>query len=407
MSPEIANNDTNFEINRTFDFLELEKRLRRVQLKDEVILDFFPYLHAKISLQKVPIDSLRPSALYVLKDNLDRVGKVNNLLAKKGIDAYGFNQSTALVDFNYGERQGIILGPPIVEVSDDDSGALIVTDGLHRVTKAKMEGRKSIVVLKIENAAVPLPVFPVGWDEVNVEISVPTEKRRYRFDKSYDQIKKWKTVNYSKFIRGFNFSELEWQKGVYPEVLKGYKEAWNEIGKKERVAAIVTSKGKALMVKRADSGLWGLPAGCVEDFDKRDYEISGMSVRRELFEETGLIALRWRIVGNIFKNPNYGTIYEVQATDRAHVDIDLEDYVSEFNKGPGNSEVSTLALFDPKEIEELNRQRQVFKPEYNLVALKNYFGIKEGGRLESISHKFAPWDGPDVFWHSQESLIFD
>lgn len=405
MSPEIAKNDTDIEINRTFDFVELEKRLRRVQLKDEVILDFFPYLHAKISLQKVPVDSLQPSALYVLEDNLDRVGKVNKLLAKKGIDAYGFNQTTALVDFNCGGRQRIILGPPIVEVSDDDSGALIVTDGLHRVTKAKMEGRKNIVVLKIVNAAVPLPVLPVDWNEVKIEKDVPAEKRRYRFDKSYDQIKSWKTKNYSKFIQGFNFPELGWQKGVYPEVSKGHKEAWNEIGKRERVAAIVTSKDKVLMVKRADSGLWGLPAGCVEDFDKRDCEISGMSIRRELFEETNLIALRWRNVGNIFKKLNYGTIYEVQVTDRAHVDIDLEDYIFEFNKGRGNSEVSKLTLFNINELEELDGQGQVFKPEYNMAALKNFFGKKVTGKLEVVPGNFSPWDGPDIFWHSQESFL--
>lgn len=402
MLPELDKKYTGVEINRTFDFTELERRLRRVQLKDKVISDFFPYLHAKISLQEVSIDSLRPSALYVLKDNLDRVHAVNNQLTKKGIDVYGFNQSTALVDYNYGGREGIILGPPIVEVSDDDFGASIVADGLHRVTRAKMDGRKSIVVLKIENAAVPLPVFPVEWDEVEVQASVPTEKRRYRFDKSYDQIKNWKTKNYSKFIQGFNFPELEWQKGVYPEVSRGQKVAWNEIGKRERIAAIVTTEDKVLMVKRADSGLWGLPAGCVEDFDKRDYEISGMSVRRELFEETSLIALRWRIVGNVFKNPNYGTIYEVQVIDKAHVDIDLEDYVSEFNKGNGNAEVSKLALLDRKEIEKLNRQGHLFKPEYNMTVLRDYFEKKVHGGLEKTSIKFAPWDGPDVFWHSQE-----
>lgn len=406
MSPELDIKNTDIEINRTFDFTELETRLRRVQLKDKVISDFFPYLHAKISLQEVSVDSLRPSALYVLKDNLDRVQAVNDQLANKGIDVYGFNQSTALVDYNYGGRGGIILGPPIVEVSDEDSGALVVADGLHRVTRAKMDGRKRIVVLKIENAAMPLPVFPIEWYEVKVEASVPSEKRRYRFDKSYDQIKKWKAKNYSKFIQGFNFPELNWQRGDYPEASRAQSETWNEVGKRERVAAIVASNGKALMVKRTDSGLWGLPAGGVEAFDKRDYEISGMSVRRELFEETGLVALKWRKIGIVFKNPNYGVIYEVQVTDNSRVDIELEDYVSEFNKGNGNEEVSKLALLGRKEIEDLNKQGQLFKPEYNMTALKDYFEKKGNGRLEKIPRNFAPWDGPDIFWHSQENLTF-
>lgn len=405
MSPELDIKNTDIEINRTFDFTELETRLRRVQLKDKVISDFFPYLHAKISLQEVSVDSLRPSALYVLKDNLDRVQAVNDQLANKGIDVYGFNQSTALVDYNYGGRGGIILGPPIVEVSDEDSGALVVADGLHRVTRAKMDGRKRIVVLKIENAAMPLPVFPIEWYEVKVEASVPSEKRRYRFDKTYDQIKEWKVRNYPKFIQGFNFPELNWKNGVYPEVTSEQKEAWNEVGKKERAAAIVLSNDKILMVKRASSGLWGLPAGKVEPFDKPDFEVSGMSVRRELFEETGLVGLRWRKVGSVSKSPNHGFIYEVQVTDKVHVDIALEDYVSEFNKSRGNSEVSKLALFSMNQLKGLNKKGQIFKPEYNMTALENFFGKRDSDELVFDTDSLG--DESDIFWHYQENLSFD
>ena len=403
MLPEFMNREATLEIKNTFSFVELEKRLRRVQLNDKAIADFYPYLHADISLQTIPIDVLHPSALYVLKDNLDRIGEVGRLFTEKGIDIFSLNSEISIVDYNYEERECIVLGPPIVEESKDDSRILIITDGLHRVTMAKMEGRKSIVVAKIEKTAAPLPVLPVEWDEVKIKTSVPTEKRRYRFD-SHDQIKRWKAENYPRFIQGFNFPELEWQKGIYPEISKGHDQWWGEVEQRDSVAVIVRSGEKVLMVERADSGLWGLPSGHVEVYDKRSYEVSGMSPRRELFEETGLIALKWRNIGHIFKNLNIGIIYEAKVIDKTHVDMNLEDYIFAFNQSTGNLEVSKLRLFSLKEVKKLNSQGQLFKPEYNMTALGNYFEKREDGRLEEVSQNFAPWDGPDAFWHSQESF---
>ncbi|MGX4686101.1 NUDIX domain-containing protein [Vagococcus sp. JNUCC 83] len=49
------------------------------------------------------------------------------------------------------------------------------------------------------------------------------------------------------------------------------------------VLGVVTNEGNILLVKRADNGFWGLPAGSIEL-----YESPYKAMCRELFEETGL-----------------------------------------------------------------------------------------------------------------------
>jgi len=403
MSPETDRVGDVLKFNFSYPFSELEKRLRRATLKDRNIPDFSPYLHADISLEKVRIDDLYPCALYVLKENLNRAGEIRKALRGRGIDIFNLTENKSLVNYDWGDRRGIEMGPPVVEVSGDDGGILVITDGLHRVTEARMEEEKEMVVVKVDNVSIPLPVLPVSWNEVKVVDSVPQIKRKFRFS-SYEEIKKWTAENYSRFIQGFDFPELDWQKGIYPEHSKS---PWREgLTERDRAATIVSSDDKVLMVQRADSGLWGLPSGCVEIYDQ-PYRVSGMSARRELVEETGLVALEWRLINHIFKEGSrVGWIYEAKVIDGTHVDMNLEDYISVFNESRGNMEVSKLGLFSLKGVGDLEKNGKLFKPEYNLIAVENYIRRKTDGSLEKVPDCYAPWDAPDIFWHRQESFPF-
>jgi hypothetical protein len=85
---------------------------------------------------------------------------------------------------------------------------MVVTDGLHRVVKAKEDSLKSILVTKVQNIAIPLPVLPVEWDEVRVVDEVPPmeQKRRYRFNEMYE-IKNWVKSNWERFAQGLDLGD--------------------------------------------------------------------------------------------------------------------------------------------------------------------------------------------------------
>jgi hypothetical protein len=208
MSNEIIEaNPTSSELSilSTYNFQELARRLKITTIKDNPIPDFYPYLRSEITLERIEIDKLFPCALYVLNENLDRVARLHRNFSQQGIDIFNLQPEKAILGFSFEGKHNCTISPPLVEKSKDDGNKLVITDGLHRVTKAKMDGNKFVTVTIVKNAAVPLPALPVGWDEVKVVDQVPPsdEKRRYRFQ-SKDEIYKWEQVNWQRFRQGFD-----------------------------------------------------------------------------------------------------------------------------------------------------------------------------------------------------------
>lgn len=193
-------------IQSTCGFHEVVDRLRNVTLKDKPILH--PYWMSKITLERVNIEDLYPCALYVLTENLNRVQELRESFLKQGIDPLQMKVDKALVNYSWKGKENCVITPPLIEVSEDDGGIMMVVDGLHRVIKARKFGLKTMIVTKVEDVSVPLPVLPVGWDEVKVVDTIPPaeQKRRYRFT-SMDEIQKWEESNQERFVQAFDWGD--------------------------------------------------------------------------------------------------------------------------------------------------------------------------------------------------------
>jgi len=172
-----------YEIPEVYRFCDLERASRNVRLTN--VRGIYPYLNARISLEEISIDLLVPTARYVLRNNLRTQDQLREQLLIFGIDPCHLDSNLAAARLN-GSGGAQILVPPIIEKSVEDDGVNAITDGLHRIVNAKAGGEDSISVLKIEGSAVPLPVKPVQWDEVEAVDEVPplSTKRKLRFSNS-------------------------------------------------------------------------------------------------------------------------------------------------------------------------------------------------------------------------------
>ena len=104
-------------------------------------------------------------------------------------------------------------------------------------------------------------------------------------------------------------------------------------------------KGRILLQKRTDNGCWGYAGGSVE----LDEDVES-AARRELFEETGLIAQEMRLVG-VFSGPDLHYIYP-NGDEVSNVDI-----LFECTKWTGElvmqeEETADLRFFYPDEVPE-------------------------------------------------------
>ena len=103
--------------------------------------------------------------------------------------------------------------------------------------------------------------------------------------------------------------------------------------------------GRILLQKRTDNGCWGYAGGSVE-LDENVEE----AARRELFEETGLIAQDMRLVG-VFSGPELHYVYP-NGDEVSNVDV-----LFECTKWTGElvmqeDETADLRFFYPDEIPE-------------------------------------------------------
>lgn len=195
------------EIVAVDNFSEVERLLRQVKLKDEVIPGFYPYFPSSITLEEVSLNQLHPCAMYVLRPKLEWLKRLREAFLPQGIDILNLPEDKTRITFNWGQQKRVIISPPLVEVSEDDGGLWIITDGLHRRVLAKELGKSSITSIVIRNTAAPLPFLPVRWDEVKRVNRVPptSEKRKPRF-KSPVELKNWPKTsqrNYERFMDGF------------------------------------------------------------------------------------------------------------------------------------------------------------------------------------------------------------
>ena len=108
---------------------------------------------------------------------------------------------------------------------------------------------------------------------------------------------------------------------------------------------LVNGQGQVLLQRRADNGMWGYHGGCVEL-----YEDVEQAARRELLEETGLVAGKMTLYG-VFSGPALAFTYP--NGDQASV-VDCvflcDAYSGDLRMQP--EEVSELRWFSPDALPE-------------------------------------------------------
>ena len=104
-------------------------------------------------------------------------------------------------------------------------------------------------------------------------------------------------------------------------------------------------KGRILLQKRTDNGCWGYAGGSVE----LDENVEA-AARRELFEETGLIAQEMRLVG-VFSGPELHYVYP-NGDEVSNVDILFECTKWRGELVMQEDETADLRFFYPDDIPE-------------------------------------------------------
>lgn len=158
----------------TISETELASRLRNVSLLKDV--EVKPYKDATISIRAVDLTLVRPTTLYVLRQNLRFQSTLSCDLREQGFDVFALEGALTLQ--NEGQETG--LTPPIVEVDAEHGPCLI--DGGHRSYIARSTGRMVINALWIENAdpRYPIYAYPNEWGDIAEYDTIPSVKKHYR-----------------------------------------------------------------------------------------------------------------------------------------------------------------------------------------------------------------------------------
>ncbi len=286
-------------IHKMYSFQELDEIIRHVPLLDNSINNLFPYRQSEITLENISLDILYPSAQYVLEQNLAFQRELREAFIKRiRMDTLEMKRLSAAVCFSWGKHSGILV-PPIIEVSPDDDDLHVITDGLHRVTLAKMLGWEKINAVIIKNTAVPLSVMPVEWEDVKIVNRVPdlAQKRKLRFSntmgafewfsssdnfiRAENGLSESEGLGYKMFFRDLNFDNLFPKENPFVKTKKECLEQYNSTG------VLVTSMDASEVLLGTHQGaptLWGNFAGSREadDTDPKD------TATRELEEELGI-----------------------------------------------------------------------------------------------------------------------
>lgn len=137
----------------------LLEKVRQVETLD----GRFPiYAGSGVTIETSVVDpaDLKPTAKYVMRENLTRVAKMRDqIYNQSGIDVFNL---PALVQY-----EDFLVSPPIIE-----SG--LIVDGLHRCWESLHNGRK-ITVIDIKGVDENLPPvgLPIDWSYIEVRDEKP------------------------------------------------------------------------------------------------------------------------------------------------------------------------------------------------------------------------------------------
>jgi hypothetical protein len=178
---------------------ELFSRLREVvMLKDR---DVRPYAGARLSLERMQFQAIRPSQRYVLLSGLQKAKWLADELADHGHDPMDLDGYLTI--WTDKSDDPIDLLPPVIESHREEDGSVnnIINDGMHRLYAARLEWRLPRVILAqslpedYPYYAYPIP-GPFPWETVKIleQDEIPA-----------GFIKKWHRIRDNKMLyRDFN-----------------------------------------------------------------------------------------------------------------------------------------------------------------------------------------------------------
>lgn len=187
-----------------------------VTLHKNPIPGYYPYLGCQVDLVEVELDTISPSALYVLKEELERTLVIREILLQSGIDILAPTNEIATItirvtEISTSQSDVYTINPMLAETSPYDPGnPTVLFDGLHRAALAKLLGIETVKVLLVRDPNSPLQPLPVEWSEINVWKTVPPSsmKKRFRFQ-SMAEVVLHQVDSWGRFRQGFISLEAE------------------------------------------------------------------------------------------------------------------------------------------------------------------------------------------------------
>ncbi len=407
------------EVLETQGFEYLSQKIKNVNLLNDSINGLNPYRQSSIVLQKVKIDDLFPCVKYVLNQNLDIQRKLREQFLAQGVDTLNMSYDQAFIRYRWGDVESI-LTPPLVEVSEDDGFIPIITDGLHRVTIAKMLGMEEMTVVLVRDTAVPLAVLPVSWDQVKPVDTVPSTKgkRDMRFEPSEDMFR-WFGLNerniqrliggfedfsgysYTALFRNLNLDDIE-IKEPQPSELPYWEERRRKYLKEYTSAGflITDMDGQAILLGSQYEAptRWGPFAGRRELWEN-DPKVTAT---RELAEELGIdLGFDTELDSPLIlvdkhdgqRRPSVGVLYHKKIDYDAKIVLPKDSEIRETEWFSG----SNALMGRPYLSEEKDPFERLWGPTLTAAALKCFDRYKGGRWLPTLGFdRFAPWDFPGM-----------
>ncbi len=178
---------------------ELIERLRRVRMLTSP--DVTVYSQATITLEKIRTDFLSPPQSYILNSELQKVRNLRWALKEHGVELFNLDGYASI--YLEGNDEPVDVLPPVVEESVEEDGSvhLIICDGMHRVSLARMEWViPQVIFIRGIPKEYPYYAYPVpgGWNSVVARDDLPEG-----FIKKWHRIKEYKSL-YRNFNSAFS-----------------------------------------------------------------------------------------------------------------------------------------------------------------------------------------------------------
>lgn len=169
------------EVEKEIGFEQLERQVRHIPMLEPLDgVHIFPYKDADIRLEEIRYSDIRPTTLYVLRQNLHTQARLTDRLGQLGYDPLALDGALELRN-EAGDTHGLL--PPLVEETPVDGVYLL--DGIHRNYQQRQLGRTTFTALFITgiDERCPSYAYPNAWDDIVEYDEVPedpTLKKRYR-----------------------------------------------------------------------------------------------------------------------------------------------------------------------------------------------------------------------------------